>query len=71
MSNTSLDLNAGTRVSHSEFGAGVFIATEPGGYARVFFQEHGERQVPTSALSSRSPGKRRSLPMCGPPHRKR
>ena len=24
--------------------SGVFIGPEPGGYARVFFQKHGERQ---------------------------
>jgi hypothetical protein len=31
-------------------GSGVFITLEQGGYARVFFQELGERQVPVSAL---------------------
>ena len=50
MSSVSPDLIAGARVSHDEYGSGVFIASEPGGYARVFFQEHGERQVPVSAL---------------------
>ena len=28
----------------------MFIATEPGGYARVFFQQAGERRVPITAL---------------------
>jgi ERCC4-related helicase len=50
MSNGSLDLIAGARVSHGEYGSGVFITSEPGGFARVFFQEHGERQVPATAL---------------------
>ena len=50
MSYASPDLAAGSRVTHPELGTGVFIGAEPGGYARVFFQKHGERQV--SALSS-------------------
>jgi superfamily II DNA or RNA helicase len=49
MSYGSPDLTAGSRVTHPELGTGVFIGAEPGGYARVFFQKHGERQV--SALS--------------------
>ena len=49
MSYGSPDLAAGSRVTHPELGTGVFIGAEPGGYARVFFQKHGERQV--SALS--------------------
>jgi superfamily II DNA or RNA helicase len=32
-------------------GPGVFIAAEPGGYARAFFQQVGERRVPVTALS--------------------
>ena len=28
----------------------MFIAAEPGGYARVFFQQVGERRVPVTAL---------------------
>jgi superfamily II DNA or RNA helicase len=52
MSSVSLDLIVGSRVVHAELGTGVFIGTEPGGYARVFFQKHGERQVPISGLSS-------------------
>lgn len=51
MFNASLELIAGSRVVHSELGTGVFIGPEPGGYARVFFQQHGERQVPQTALS--------------------
>ena len=50
MSNASPELVAGARVSHGEYGSGVFIARESGGFARVFFQEHGERQVPATAL---------------------
>ena len=50
MSNGSHDLTSGTRVSHPEMGSGVFIAVESGGYARVFFQQHGERQVPLAAI---------------------
>ena len=50
MSNGSPDWKAGQRVSHPEMGSGVFIAAEPGGYARVFFQQVGERRVPITAL---------------------
>jgi superfamily II DNA or RNA helicase len=39
------NLAAGSRVTHPELGTGVLIGTEPGGYARVFFQRHGERLV--------------------------
>jgi hypothetical protein len=39
MSNASPELAAGERVFHPEMGAGVFIATEPGGYPRPFFQK--------------------------------
>src|SRR6266446_676196 len=42
---------AGSRVTHPELGMGVFIGPEPGGYARVFFQKHGERQVSASTLA--------------------
>src|SRR5438270_4715056 len=51
MSSASLERIVGSRVLHPELGTGVFIGPEPGGYARVFFQRHGERQVPVSALS--------------------
>lgn len=51
MSSVSLELIVGSRVVHPELGTGVFIGPEPGGYARVFFQRHGERQVPQTALS--------------------
>jgi superfamily II DNA or RNA helicase len=40
----------GSRVTHSELGTGVFIGPQPGGYARVFFQNYGERQVSASTL---------------------
>lgn len=52
MSTAFRDLKSGTRVSHPEMGSGVFIAVETGGYARVFFQQHGERQVPLSSIQS-------------------
>jgi superfamily II DNA or RNA helicase len=51
MSFASPDLAAGTRVNHAELGTGVFIGPEPGGYARVFFQKHGERQVTIGSIS--------------------
>src|SRR5688572_25282881 len=51
MSNGSPEPLVGSRVIHPELGTGVFIGPEPSGYARVFFQKHGERQVPLSALS--------------------
>jgi SNF2 family DNA or RNA helicase len=51
MSSGSPELISGCRVIHSELGIGVFVESEPGGYARVFFQKHGERQVPITALS--------------------
>ena len=50
MSNGSPEWTAGQSVSHPEMGPGVFIAAEPGGYARVFFQQVGERRVPVTAL---------------------
>ncbi len=50
MSNVSPEWIAGQGVSHPEMGPGVFIASEPGGYARVFFQQVGERRVPVTAL---------------------
>src|ERR1700692_1935084 len=51
MSFASPDLATGTRVNHAELGTGVFIGPEPGGYARVFFQKHGERQVTIGSIS--------------------
>lgn len=51
MSYGSPDLSTGSRVTHPELGTGVFIRPEPGGYARVFFQKHGERQVSASTLA--------------------
>lgn len=51
MSSTSLEWTTGSRVTHPEMGTGVFIGQEPSGYARVFFQKHGERQVSVSALT--------------------
>ena len=50
MSSGSPEWTAGQGVSHPEMGPGVFIAAEPGGYARVFFQQVGERRVPVTAL---------------------
>src|SRR5262245_57832531 len=51
MSNGSPELIAGSRVTHPELGTGVFIGSEPSGYARVFFQQYGERQVPVTTLA--------------------
>jgi SNF2-related domain len=51
MSYGSRDLTSGSRVTHAELGTGVFIGEEPGGYARVFFQKHGERQVSVLSLT--------------------
>ena len=51
MSSVSPELVIGSRVSHADLGTGVFIGVEPGGYARVFFQSHGERQVAVASLS--------------------
>lgn len=51
MLSTSPEWVAGSRVTHPELGTGVFIGLEPSGYARVFFQEQGERQVPVSAIT--------------------
>jgi len=51
MSSKSPEWTSGQRVSHVEMGEGVFLAAEPGGYARVFFQHLGERRVPVTALS--------------------
>ncbi|MBT3279565.1 MAG: DEAD/DEAH box helicase family protein [Phycisphaerales bacterium] len=51
MSTTSLELAAGQIVSHAEMGVGVVATIEPGGFARVFFRAHGERQVSVASLS--------------------
>jgi superfamily II DNA or RNA helicase len=51
MSNASLEMTTGENVSHTEMGAGVFLGLEGGGYARVFFREFGERQVPLASLN--------------------
>lgn len=52
MSFGSPSFAAGSRVTHPELGTGVLIGTEPGGYARVFFQRYGERQVSALTLAS-------------------
>jgi superfamily II DNA or RNA helicase len=44
-------LASGDTVAHPELGEGVMLRLEPGGYARVFFRSHGERQVITHALT--------------------
>lgn len=43
-------LAPGDGVVHPELGEGVFLGLEGGGYARVFFKGHGERQVSITAL---------------------
>jgi SNF2 domain-containing protein len=51
MSSALVELNTGQSVSHSEMGPGVFLSAVPGGYARVFFQQLGERQVAITSLA--------------------
>jgi superfamily II DNA or RNA helicase len=48
---TGLVFQAGVRISHPQFGQGVVLSAEAGGYVRVFF-EGGERQVPVASLSA-------------------
>ena len=50
MSSISPNLVVGQSVAHAEMGVGVFVGLGAEGYARVFFQRHGERQVPLTAL---------------------
>lgn len=50
MSSISPDLVVGQSVAHAELGVGVFVGLAAEGYARVFFQGHGERQVQLAAL---------------------
>lgn len=52
MSSTSPNLVVGQSVAHAEMGVGVFVGLAAEGYARVFFQSHGERQVPLAALAA-------------------
>ena len=42
----------GTRVQHPEFGTGIAVRSESGGFLTVFFQTVGERRVPASALAT-------------------
>lgn len=51
MSNGSPELAVGQSVVHPEMGVGVFVGLAAEGYARVFFQGHGERQVPLTGLT--------------------
>ena len=44
-------LAPGSGVFHPELGDGVMLRAEGGGYARVFFKGHGERQVLLNALN--------------------
>ena len=44
------EFSAGSGVIHSELGEGVLLRVEAGGYARVFFRGHGERQVLVTSL---------------------
>ena len=50
MSSISPNLVVGQSVAHAEMGVGVFVGLGAEGYARVFFQRHGERQVPLTTL---------------------
>ena len=52
MSSASPELTPGQHVTHPEMGVGVLVGLTPGGYARVFFQQVGERQVPTTTRRS-------------------
>lgn len=52
MSQGSLELRPGQTVTHPELGDGVLVATEPTGFARVFFRSLGERRVPVDALQT-------------------
>ncbi len=47
---SSVGVEAGDTVVHPELGEGVMLRREEGGYARVFFRGHGERQVVAGAL---------------------
>jgi hypothetical protein len=51
MSGAFPDLAVGQTVTHPDQGTGVFLGPEAGGYARVFFQGAGERQVPLAPLA--------------------
>jgi superfamily II DNA or RNA helicase len=51
VSQTTARVGPGARVSHQQFGQGVVVSEESGGYLRVFF-EGGERQVAASALTA-------------------
>ena len=50
MSSISPNLVVGQSVAHAEMGVGVFVGLATEGYARVFFQGHGERHVPLATL---------------------
>ncbi len=50
MSSIYPNLVVGQCVAHAEMGVGVFVGLGAEGYARVFFQRHGERQVPLTTL---------------------
>ncbi|MCX5658334.1 MAG: SNF2-related protein [Planctomycetota bacterium] len=41
----------GETITHTELGEGVLVRIEASGYARVYFREHGERQVPVTTLA--------------------
>ncbi len=51
VSTKSPGFTPGSSVIHAELGDGVVLGVEGGGYARVFFKGHGERQVLLHALS--------------------
>ena len=50
MSQESLEISPGLKVSHPDLGEGVVVSREPSGYFNVFFRAHGERQVPAESL---------------------
>jgi SNF2 family DNA or RNA helicase len=51
MSVVSPDIKSGKTVFHVELGEGVVLGMESTGYVRVFFRQHGERQVPRTSLA--------------------
>lgn len=50
MSAASPDIAVGKTVYHGELGEGVVVGSEPSGYVRVFFRQHGEQRVARTAI---------------------
>jgi SNF2 family DNA or RNA helicase len=45
-------IHSGSRVQHPDFGAGIVVRAESGGFLTVFFQTVGERRVPAAVLTT-------------------